>query len=195
MQVNQTEFTVNPEEIDKISVKLMECVGGFGGVRQPVKTLGDHNCCFNAICIAAFGNIENSLELRYRCLIEGLINYNLYRNKYDNLQNHGDLDESLKICAREGIWGNAWCLAFAATVLNITIVGKYPMFNGLYDRTFFDLNRNYSPIFNQGQVAKEIHILWTNSVYVNPIKTRRQMQLRGQNYHWFPGSFCSIVTS
>lgn len=154
---------------------------------KSVQTTGDGNCLFNAASIALCGDEGMSLELKYKCFLELVLNA-------DSIQNHKekaaiqvlspDYEEAILKCAKSGGYSSMWTMIAFSHVTQHNIESLYPMVNVLKDPAVLTSNTMLLP--STGPIEdKPLRILWTRTSPCNENSINKKS--------WTPNHFVPLV--
>lgn len=152
---------------------------------KAVQTTGDGNCLFNAASIVLCGDEGMSLELKYKCCLELVLNADSIQSHKDKaaIQNLSpDYEEAILKCAKSGGYSSMWTMIALSHVTQRNIENLYPMVNGLKDPAVLTFNTMLLP--STGTIEdKPLRILWTRTSPFNE-KSKKS---------WTPNHFVPLV--
>ena len=153
---------------------------------------GDGDCLFNAFSTYLVGDETKSVELRFRCCVEMIVNKKkLLRHRlYHNMELISpDYDEDCLKCATPGSFSSVFRLVALSNLLNIPVESIYPTVNGCKSLYFRTLNNVFKPPFSDPEKGK-ITIMWT-STFLPEKNTFAIRQTRKKE--WCPNHFVPLV--
>jgi hypothetical protein len=163
--------------------------------KTAVVTTGDGNCLFNSVSICLCGDESRSIELRYRCCIEMVINRHKIVNHrlYDKMQLlSDDLDKDTVSCAQPNSYSSSFRILALSNLLNIPIECVYPAINGSRYFAFKAYNTTFRPPFADPENGN-ITIMWTSTTV-----PKRNEIVSGRiksGTEWRPNHFVPLVVT
>ena len=169
---------------------------------------GDGNCFYNTfVKLGGVGTSTNpstltSVELRARNIVELVLNIDVYRSQYGDLQAILDNFEEYvrKEMVRDTNYVAVWDLLSIPTVLNIEVISIYPKVNGPDDLNYQYLNNKLYVPLQTGDAAESqekktekspafsrVQLLFSNC-------NRPSIAITKKSKAWLPNHFVSLLT-
>lgn len=116
---------------------------------------GDGDCLFNSFSAVLVGDESKSIELRFRCCIEMIVNKKkiLRHRLYHKMELISpDYDDDCLNCATPGSYSSVFMLIALSNLLNIPVESIYPTVNGSNNIYFRTLNNIFKPPFSDPEI-------------------------------------------
>ena len=150
---------------DKVAEAILRKCGKLNDIRA-VNVSGDGNCLFNCLAMAVDGTEERSVEMRWRCAIELILNEHFYADDH-NAKFFNFVSPTYEEACFEALsnhtFSSVWMLQSAATILQKPIQSIYPTINGLLHKTANILSTTLMPRAIERKKSSKalVFIMWS----------------------------------
>lgn len=110
------EFNEELHKIDVVAQEYLQKCSGIDEIFVPVDSLGDFNCLYSSVRLLVPHESLSTVELRVRTLVELVLHYNFYNEKY--LLRLGELSGSLKDVSIMNRFSDGYEVAALSSILN-----------------------------------------------------------------------------
>ena len=161
--------------------------------KSALQSTGDGDCLFNSVSTLLTGDERKSVELRFRCCAELIVNKKrfLRHRLYSSMAVFSpDYDQDCLNCATPGSFSSVWMIVSLSNLLNIPIESVYPAVNGSQNLYFRTLNTTFKPPFSDPEKG-HLTIMWTSTIPpTRPSWTSRRPR---KTQEWCPNHFVPLV--
>ena len=130
-------FENNAYSRDPVAKKILRSCGRCDNIHA-LKVSGDGNCLFNSLSMAVCGTEVRSLEMRWQCVFELILNEDYYKS-YHASNSSGAFNPSFNEACHDALIEHLvsfiWFVHVGASVLQRPIHSVYSSVNGLLDQT------------------------------------------------------------